>query len=36
MKSLDIELLNESTMEVIGRVHLYEIGQLNEKNPIKG
>ena len=36
MKTLDIELINEITMEVIGKVQLFEIGQLSSSNPIKG
>jgi hypothetical protein len=36
MKSLDIDLIKEDTMESIGKVQLYEIQQLSFSNPIKG
>jgi len=36
MKSLDIDLIKEDTMESIGKVQLYEIQQLTFSNPIKG
>lgn len=36
MKTLDIDLIDESTMQIIGRVQIYEIGQLTATKPIKG
>lgn len=36
MKTLDIDLINETTMQTIGKVQLFEIGQLSVINPIKG
>jgi hypothetical protein len=36
MGTLDISLLNENNMQIIGRVQIFEIGQLSIANPIKG
>jgi hypothetical protein len=36
MKTLDFQILNETDMEMIGRVQLFEIGQLSPLNTIKG
>jgi hypothetical protein len=36
MKTLDILLIRESNMEIVGKVQLYEIGELTDSNPIKG
>lgn len=36
MKTLDIDLINETTMQTIGKVQLFKIGQLSVINPIKG
>lgn len=36
MKTLDIELIEESKMETIGKVQVFEIGQLTPNKPIKG
>ena len=36
MKTLDFQLINENTAELLGRVEIFEIGQLSPLNPIKG
>ncbi len=36
MKTLDILLIRESTMEIVGKVQLYEICELTDSNQIKG
>ncbi len=36
MRTLDIELIEEPRMEVLGRVQLSEIGQLSPSRPVKG
>lgn len=36
MKTLDILLIRESTMEIVGKVQLNEIGELTDSNSIKG
>ena len=36
MKTLDIELLNEATMQSMGKCQLFEIQQLSATNPVKG
>ncbi len=36
MKTLDINLIKESSMQIIGKTQINEIGQLTVSNPIKG
>lgn len=36
MRTLDIDLINETSMQAIARLQLFEIGQLTVLNPIKG
>lgn len=36
MKTLDIDLIDEPRMQTLGRVQIFEIGQLAPSRPIKG
>ena len=36
MKTLDIDIINEKSMETIGQLSISEIGQLSTTDPIKG
>ncbi len=36
MKTLDIDLINERSLKVVGRVQIHEIGRLSEKEPVRG
>ncbi len=36
MKTLDIDLIDESNMQIIGKISVIEIGKLTTIDPIKG
>jgi len=36
MKTLDIDIINENSLKVIGRVQIHEIGKLSQTEAVKG